>query len=193
MGRGEAETMIFLLLLYEFFKTGLLAVGGGLATIPFLQGMVDKYGWITQAELLNILAVAESTPGPIGVNAATYIGFRVAGIPGALVATLALVLPSLIVIMLVVRALNRFKDASLTKRLFLVLRPVSIGLIAAAAAGILMEVLNIRLQAARFNINFWGAGVFAIILTLQYVPKIKKLHPLVFISAAGLLGLIIPF
>ena len=82
--------MIFLQLFYEFFKTGLFAVGGGLATLPFLNDMADRTGWFTHAQLADMLAVSESTPGPIGVNMATYVGFITAGLPGAVVATLGL-------------------------------------------------------------------------------------------------------
>ena len=79
--------MIFLRLFYEFFKAGLFAVGGGLATLPFLQDIADKTGWYTQAQLADMIAVSESTPGPIGVNMATYVGFTVGGVPGAVIAT----------------------------------------------------------------------------------------------------------
>ena len=85
----------------EFFKTGLFAVGGGLATLPFLSNMADKYPWFTHAQLADMVAVSESTPGPIGVNMATYVGFRVWGIPGVILATLSLVLPSIIIIVII--------------------------------------------------------------------------------------------
>ena len=90
--------MIYLRLFYEFFKTGLFAIGGGLATLPFLSDMADRTGWFTQAQLADMLAVSESTPGPVGVNMATYVGFETGGILGAVVATLGLVAPSVIVI-----------------------------------------------------------------------------------------------
>ena len=121
--------MIFLQLFWEFFKTGLFAVGGGLATIPFLKDITLKYPWFTPQDLLDMIAVSESTPGPMGVNSATYAGFQAAGIPGALVATCSLVLPSVIVIILVSRALNRFKDSKLVQDGFYGLRPASAGLI----------------------------------------------------------------
>ena len=92
--------MIYLKLFCEFFKTGLFAVGGGLATLPFLSDMADRTGWFTQAQLADMLAVSESTPGPVGVNMATYVGFETAGVLGAVVATLGLVTPSVIVILI---------------------------------------------------------------------------------------------
>ena len=102
--------MIYLQLFYEFFKTGLFAVGGGLATIPFLSAMTDKYTWFTKAQLADMIAVAESTPGPIGVNTATFAGYNAAGIPGAIIATLSLVLPSYIIILAISKALQKFRD-----------------------------------------------------------------------------------
>ena len=86
--------MIYLHLFWEFFKTGLFSIGGGLATLPFLRQMGQRYHWFTETELANMLAVSESTPGPIGVNMATYVGFTAGGIPGAVIATLGLVAPS---------------------------------------------------------------------------------------------------
>ena len=93
--------MIFLQLFYEFFKAGLFAIGGGLATLPFLKQISLRYPWFTPNDLMDMIAVSESTPGPIGVNSATYAGFHAAGIPGAITATCSLVLPSVIIIILV--------------------------------------------------------------------------------------------
>ena len=93
--------MLYLHLFWEFFKTGLFAVGGGLATLPFLQDMADRTGWFTRAQLADMLAVSESTPGPIGVNMATYVGYVTRGVPGAIVSTLGLVTPSVIVILVI--------------------------------------------------------------------------------------------
>ena len=121
--------MIFLQLFWEFFKTGLFAVGGGLATLPFLKAITHKYPWFTANDLMDMIAVSESTPGPIGVNSATYAGFHAAGLPGALTATFSLVLPSVIIIILVSRALDRFRSSSLVQNGFYGLRPASAGLI----------------------------------------------------------------
>ena len=103
--------MLYLHLFWEFFKTGLFAVGGGLATLPFLQDMADRTGWFTRAQLADMLAVSESTPGPIGVNMATYVGFTTGGAGGALIATLGLVTPSVIVILIVAAFLKAFRDS----------------------------------------------------------------------------------
>ena len=92
--------MIYLRLFYAFFKTGLFSIGGGLATLPFLYEMAEKYSWFTEEDIANMLAIAESTPGPIGVNMATYVGIQTGGILGGFWATFALVLPSFIIILL---------------------------------------------------------------------------------------------
>ena len=101
--------MILLRLFYEFFKTGLFSVGGGLATIPFLQDIGQRTGWFTDADLTTMIAVSESTPGPMGVNMATYVGFETAGLPGAVVATLGLITPSIIVIIIIAGFLQKFR------------------------------------------------------------------------------------
>ena len=102
--------MIYLQLFYEFFKTGLFAVGGGMATLPFLSAIAEKTGWFTQGMLADMIAVSESTPGPIGVNMATYVGFTTAGVPGAIAATLGLITPSVIIILIIARFLKAFRD-----------------------------------------------------------------------------------
>ena len=124
--------MILLKLFYEFFKAGLFAVGGGMATIPFLMDMADTTDWFTRAQLADMVAVSESTPGPIGGNMATYVGFTTAGVPGALVATLGLVTPSVIIILLVARVLKQFRHNRFVEAGFYGLRPASAGLIGAA-------------------------------------------------------------
>ena len=101
--------MIFLRLFIEFFRAGLFAVGGGLATLPFLYDISTRTGWFTHAQLADMVAVSESTPGPIGVNMATYVGFTTAGLPGAVIATLGLITPSVIVILLVAQILDKFQ------------------------------------------------------------------------------------
>ena len=104
--------MIYLRLFWEFFKTGLFTIGGGMATLPFLHDMGEATGWFTQADLMNMLAVSESTPGPIGINMATYVGFTVAGIPGAVIATIGEVTPSIIVILIVAAMLTKFRNSN---------------------------------------------------------------------------------
>jgi len=188
--------LIYLQLFWEFFQTGLFAVGGGMATIPFLYNISDKTGWFTHQDLANMIAVGESTPGPIGVNMATYVGYVTGmklgsignAILGAVTATLGLVLPSLIVILIVAATLKRFKDSPLVKRVFYGLRPASTGLI--AAAGISVAVSNLfNVAGAAVNYKGWILAAVLWLLTNK-VKKTKKLHPIVFIGASALVGIL---
>jgi chromate transporter len=188
--------MIYLQLFWEFFKTGLFAVGGGMATIPFLYNMSDKTGWFTHQDLANMIAVGESTPGPIGVNMATYVGYVTGmaqggignAIAGAVIATLGLVLPSLGVILIVAAMLNRFKDSPLVQKAFYGLRPASTGLI--AAAGISVAVSNL-FGSETFRFNWKGLILAAVLWVLtNKVKQTKKLHPIVFIGASALAGIL---
>ena len=133
--------MTLLTLCWEFFKTGLFAVGGGLATLPFLTQMQQKFQWFTTEELGNMIAIGESTPGPIGVNMATYVGYTTCGIGGAVLATLSLVLPSLIVILVIAKALDKYKSNPLIQNMFAFMRPAVTGLIAAAGFAVLKIAL----------------------------------------------------
>ena len=110
--------MTYLRLFWEFFKTGLFAVGGGMATVPFLKNIGLATGWYSQTDLMNMLAVSESTPGPIGINMATYVGFTVAGIPGAVIATIGEVTPSIIVILIVAAMLTKFRNSNYVENAF---------------------------------------------------------------------------
>ena len=188
--------MIYLQLFWEFFQTGLFAVGGGMATIPFLYDMSDKTGWFTHQDLANMIAVGESTPGPIGVNMATYVGYvtgmELGGIGhailGAVTATAGLVLPSLIVILIVAAMLKRFKDSPLVQKAFYGLRPASTGLI--AAAGISVAVSNL-LDTASFSINWKGFILAALLWVLtNKISTTRKLHPIVFIGFSALAGIL---
>ena len=188
--------MIYLQLFWEYFKTGLFAVGGGMATIPFLYDMADKTGWFTHQDLANMIAVGESTPGPIGVNMATYVGYVTgmdqggigSAILGAVTASIGLVLPSLIVILIVAAMLKRFKNSPLVQKVFYGLRPASTGLI--AAAGISVAVSNL-FGSTSFSIN-WKGWILAVILWLltNKVKQTKKLHPIVFIGVSALIGIL---
>ena len=144
--------MILLRLFYEFFKTGLFAVGGGMATLPFLYDISTRTGWYTHEKLADMIAVSESTPGPIGVNMATYVGFETAGIPGAVIATLGLVTPSIMIILLIARALKAFRENPYVEAGFYGLRPCSVGLIAAAGFLVVrLALLNTGLYEKTFD------------------------------------------
>lgn len=191
--------MILLRLFYEFFKTGLFAVGGGMATLPFLYSMSDTTGWFTHAQLADMVAVSESTPGPIGVNMATYVGFATAGIPGAVIATLGLITPSVIIILIIARVLQAFRQNKYVDAAFYGLRPCSVGLI--AAAGILvvrLALFDLDHYAATgaiadvFNFKAIVLSVVLVVLT-RYVKPTKKLHPIVFILGSAAAGVLFGF
>ena len=184
--------MSILLKLYlEFFKIGLFAIGGGMATIPFLKDLGEKTGWFTNAELMNMLAVSESTPGPMGINMATYVGFTVAGVPGGILATLGEVSPSIVVIILISMALEKWKQNRYVNDAFYGLRPASTGLIASAALGILITVLFTTADGS-FGPQIPGI-LFAVILfvLMNYVKPLKKLHPVWFIAFSAVIGIVL--
>lgn len=197
--------LLLLKLYWEFFKTGLFAIGGGLATLPFLKSMGESAGWFTYADLMNMLAVSESTPGPIGINMATYVGFHVAGVAGAVVATLGVVTPSIIVILIVAAFLRSFRENPWVERAFYGLRPASTGLIGAACVNVFLEVLTgIRVAGSGLvnSVSFTGDGLFqwnkvllaALLLILtNAVPRVRDLHPVVFIALAAAVGIAFHF
>ncbi len=185
-----------LLLFLEFFKTGLFAVGGGLATVPFIRDMGAAYGWITEAELANIIAIAESTPGPIGVNAATYVGYHVAGIPGGILATIGLVTPSVIIIVLIAKAIKKYYNSYLVQSLFKALRPAAIGLITAAGFSLLLVAIGVKANFLQFRfsadrLTLLKLGIYGVFLFFAFFKKTAKIHPLFFILAGGTLGAIL--
>lgn len=186
--------MLYLQLFWNFLKTGLFAVGGGMATIPFLYDMSDATGWFTHTDLANMIAVSESTPGPIGVNMATYVGFLtgmqdggvLTAILGAIVATLGLVSPAIVIILIVAACLNAFKKSPYVNHAFYGLRPASAGLI--AAAGLSVTFTNFFPEAG-FN---WKGVILAAVLWVltNKVTQTKKMHPIVFILASAVVGII---
>ena len=183
--------MTLLRLFFEFFKVGLFSVGGGLATIPFLSDLGNRTGWFTPGDLADMIAVSESTPGPSGVNMATYVGFRVAGIPGGVTTTLGLIAPSVIIILVISLFLQKFRQNRVVDAVFKGLRPASMGLIAAA----FLQVCSIALlntgASATADLFRWPAIVLAavIFLCLRYTP-LKKLHPVAFIALAAAAGVL---
>lgn len=172
----------------KFFLTGLFAVGGGLATLPFLTQMSVDTGWFTQMELANMVAVSESTPGPIGVNMATYVGYTVAGIPGAILATLSLVLPSLIIILIIARVLEKYRKSDLVNTTFSILRPIVTGLISAAAFSLLKIVLGVK---GDFGFQWVNLVLVCVIFGLLQIKKVKKIHPILIILFGAVLGVVL--
>lgn len=187
--------MMLLRLFFEFFKIGLFSIGGGLATIPFLQDIGVRTGWFTSQELANMIAVSEATPGPMGVNMATYVGFTTGGVAGSVIATIGLVAPSIIVIILVSMLLHHFRNNRYVDGIFYGLRPASTGLIAAAGWSVVA-------------ITFWDATTWAhahdltqaiqwkcipvalVILFFTNWKKTKDLHPILWIALAAGAGIL---
>ena len=178
--------MTYLILIYEFFKTGLFAIGGGLATLPFLRDMTFHHPWFSMEELLNMIAVSESAPGPIGINMATYAGFKAAGAFGGVLATLSIITPSIAIIVIIASAMERFKDSVLIQRGFYLLRAATAGLIAGAVFEvILVSLFNMESFAPR-----WPAVIlFAVLVFL--IKRFPKVHPIAFIVASGVLGVLL--
>ena len=186
--------MIFLQLFYEFFITGLFIFGGGLAAIPFLQQIGEKTGWFTTTQLMDMIAVSEATPGPIGVNMATYVGYMVAGIPGGIIATFGLILPSIIIALIVARLLVRFKESRIVQSALYGLRPASLGLIAAAGIAVFCLVIFGTELRNLFSGHFFLFDFRALILAavLFFVTnRFNKAHPIIFLAAAAVVGIIV--
>ena len=200
----------FLIMMLEFFKTGLFAIGGGLATIPFLRQMAEKYPWFEVSELTDMIAVSESTPGPIGVNMATYAGFNMGiekaegflgiltGVLGGILATLALICPSVIIIILVAKMLDKFKKNKLVDGAFYGIRPCSATLVAVAMLDVLLlSVFSGSRDISLGSLTISGipesvsiAGIIFFAVLIPFIVKFKKVHPIVFIAIGALFGII---
>ena len=181
---------IFLLLFLEFFKMGALTFGGGYAMIPFIEETVLRHGWMTTRELVDFIAVSESTPGAFAVNISTYIGSEVGGLFGAFIATLGLVLPPFIIILLIAKVYDRFKKNILVQGAMLGLKSTVVGLIGATVLSVGIEVFfseginTSALQTANFYVSL---GIFAVALFLLLY---KKLNPIAVIGISAAAGVI---
>jgi len=186
--------MLFLQLFWEFFKAGLFAVGGGLATLPFMYDISEKTGWFTSMDISNMIAVSESTPGPMGVNMATYVGFMTGSILGGVVATLGLICPSIIIILIICQFLKKFKEAAIVEKVFYGLRPASTALIAVAGIGVAkLALLNLEVfeESKRLADVFnWTSIAFFAVITVC-IFKFKKVHPIVFICLSAVVGIVL--
>ena len=187
--------MLYLRLFTEFFKAGLFAVGGGLATLPFLYNISDKTGWFTHSQLADMVAVSESTPGPIGVNMATYVGFTSGGIPGAVIATVGLITPSVIVILIIAQFLRRFSESKAVQDIFYGLRAASVALITAALLLVVKVALFREIPvngAEKAVLQPYLPGIVLAAVLLPMVMK-TKLHPAVFLAASAVIGIVFRF
>ncbi|MCI2106927.1 MAG: chromate transporter [Intestinimonas sp.] len=178
--------MILARLFFEFFKVGLFSVGGGLATIPFLQHIGTSTGWFTVADLANMIAVSESTPGPMGVNMASYVGFTIAGPVGCIIATLGLITPSVFIILIIAQFLQKFRHSWGVESVFYGLRPASTALITAALVTVA--------QLALFSPLSWKSIILAVaVFVCLRIKPLKKFHPAVFIGLSAIIGIVFSF
>lgn len=193
--------MVLLRLFFEFCRVGLFSVGGGLATIPFLTDLGQRTGWFTSGDLANMIAISESTPGPMGVNMATYVGFHTAGVVGGIIATLGLIFPSVVIILVIAGFLQKFRQSKGVDAVFYGLRAASVALITAA----LLQVAKIALMFHKvyvdtsvpgqgvvgYELFYWPAIILAVVIfvLVKYSP-LKKLHPICFIGLAALAGIV---
>lgn len=184
--------MIYLQLFFEFFKTGLFAIGGGLATLPFLYDMSLRTGWFSPDDIANMIAISQSTPGPLGINMAAYTGYLTGGIAGAVIAPIGLVMPSLMIIVLIAKALAKFKDNPIINAIFYGLKPASLALITVAWLRVLQITYHPQALLPGADVTdppfFWaGLGLAA---GLLLVLRKWKVHPILLILIAGTVGII---
>ena len=180
--------MILLQLYWEFLLVGMFSMGGGMATVPFLFDLSARTGWFTTADLSTMIAISEATPGPIGVNMATYVGYVSAGIPGSVVAPLGLVTPAVVIILLVSKILSTLWQNPRVKGLFYALRPASVGLIGAAA----LSVCGVALVSLEQGVTFHWPSIllFLGMLAAMNLPKLKELPSILFIAISAVIGLV---
>ncbi|MCI8292012.1 MAG: chromate transporter [Hespellia sp.] len=181
--------MVYLQLFIEFFKIGLFSVGGGMATLPFLVDLTTKYDWYTKAELSNMVAISQSTPGPIGVNMATYAGYNAAGISGAILATVALTVPALVIIVIIAKFMENFSENTVVKSAFYGIRPTVAALIGYAVWE-LLQITFLLTKNGKMQLDYLGILLCLVMFALMMVKPLKKLHPLCWIVAGAALGIV---
>lgn len=180
------------LLMFEFFKTGLFAIGGGPATIPFLMDMAEKRPWFTMQELSDMIAISESTPGPIGLNMATFAGFKTSGVIGGVLSTLALVIPSIIIIIIIAKFLDGFQENPIVKAVFKGIRPAVTALIAAAVINLIQVSLFVE-EAGVMTPRIKSCILCVIVFGLLQWKKLKKMHPAMWFLIAAVVGIVFQF
>lgn len=190
--------MIYLILLFTFFKIGLFSFGGGYAMIPMIEREITSHGWLTAAEFIDILAIAEMTPGPISINSATFIGFKTGGVIGSIFATLGVALPSLIIILLISRFFFKYFNHPIKDSIFYGVRPVIAGLIFSASIFVAKTSLLKQEVYGEFSWDMLAqpmkiinlGSIFVFLLSLFFLIKFK-LHPIVIILISGFIGIIL--
>lgn len=187
--------MVILRLMLEFAKTGLFSIGGGLATLPFLYEMSDATGWFSHADIADMIAVSESTPGAIGINMSTFAGFKTAGIPGGILASLALAFPSIVIILIIAKFLEKFRSNHLVDGAFYGLRPASIAMITAAGLNVakvaLINLPAFQQSGALGDLFLWKAIALGVLIFIG--QKKLKWHPVIFIAISAVVGIVFKF
>ncbi|MDO4474035.1 MAG: chromate transporter [Eubacteriales bacterium] len=182
--------MIFFRLFIEFFKIGLFAVGGGMATLPFLMDLANSYDWYTVRELTNMVAISQSTPGPVGVNMATYAGYNAAGVLGAVIATLGLVTPALFIIVIIAKFLADFSEDKRVQGAFYGIRPTVAALIAYAVWELIKISFSITDAHHLKSIDYLSVILCLALFAVMQHKRCRKLHPLVWIVIGAVLGIL---
>ncbi len=190
--------MILWNLFLTFLKIGLFTIGGGYAMIPMIRSeVVLGWQWIDENSFVNFIGIAEATPGPFAINIATFVGYETAGIVGALCATLGVVLPSFIIILIIAKLFTKFSENKFVKRVFWGFKPVVAGLILSAAVTLTLQAILPNVSLADFDFDFsdfdiWALVIFAIIFILSRVKiRGKRAHPFVLVISSAVLGIII--
>ena len=183
--------MIYFTLAYEFFKIGLFSIGGGMATLPFLMDLAGKYDWFTIAQVADMAAISESTPGPLGVNMATFAGYHAAGIPGALIATLALTAPALIIIILIAKFLENFSENQTVQAVFYGIRPTVAALIGYAVWELLQITMVTTTENGQTLPDLTSIMLCILFVLLLQWKRMQKLHPIVWILAGAVAGILL--
>ena len=187
--------MVYLTLFWTFFKIGAFTVGGGYAMLPLIQKEVESHGWIASELVVNFVAISESTPGPFAVNMATYVGFHSFGIIGSLVGPLALVFPSVVIIVIISKILNKFKESKMVQDVFYGLRPASTGLIIAAGLGVAkIALLHLDNFLDTKNIlNLFNYKAIILAAVIYFIMKKKDFHPILMVVFAAVIGIVFKF
>ena len=179
---------IYLELLWSFFQIGLFSIGGGYAAMPLIEHqVVDLHGWLTLTQFADIVTISQMTPGPIAVNSATFVGIRIAGVPGAMVATFGCILPSCIIVSILAMIYYRYKNISALQNVLGTLRPAVVALIAAAGLSILQLVVFQGNAMQLSNVNWLGLICFAAAL---FILRKWKWNPILVMALCGVCGLI---
>ncbi len=182
--------MIYVILIWAFMKIGLFAVGGGPATIPFLMDLIEKYHWYTEEEFTNLIAISQSTPGPVGVNMATYSGYLTAGVFGGVVATIALVFPSVVIIIIIAKFLGNFSQNKGVQGVFSGLRPAVTGLITTSVIGII-QIAIVTKEDSKNYVNGRTLALFLLIFILMQVKRLQQVHPGIWMLGAAVIGILL--